>query len=76
MAEVVSFPGDTVADWPVDVALEKAKNWGMERCVIVGTDPDGNLRFGGSTSDIAYMNFVLDMAKADLIGAQLEKSRR
>lgn len=67
MADIHPFPGDTVADWPVDVALDKAKNWGMERCVIVGLDADGRLRFGGSTSDAGWMVVVLEATRLDLV---------
>ena len=67
MAEVIEFPGNTTVEMdPADV-LEKAKGWGLKRVVIVGEDHDGKPMFGGSTADVHFINFILDLAKKDLL---------
>ena len=55
----------TYADETPESALAKA--WGMTHCVIVGYDKDGDLRWGGSTSDAERINWLLDCAKRDLL---------
>jgi hypothetical protein len=50
-----------------EITLEKAKAWGMKRCVVVGESPDGKLIFGMSFSDVETINWMLDLAKAQLI---------
>lgn len=67
MSKVIQFPGETCADWPADVVLEKAKDWGMEHCVVLGLDKDGKLQFGGSTSDSGTIMMMLEAAKIDIV---------
>ena len=69
---VIQFPGITTADWPPEVALEKAKGWGMEMCCILGFDKDGKLVFGGSTSDNGKIMIMLEAAKLEVIKATLD----
>ena len=66
-SNVVAFTGQTTVDEPPEQALEKAKSWGLTRVVIVGEDEDGNLKWGMSFGDAATINWLLDLAKYDLI---------
>ena len=56
----------------MEVALEKAKGWGMEMCCILGFDKDGKLVFGGSTSDNGKIMIMLEAAKLEVIKATLD----
>lgn len=67
MADILRFTGTTINDGLSEDALETAKGWGMERCVIIGFDQDNKLKFGGSTSDIAQIVMLLELAKARII---------
>ena len=69
---VIQFPGITVADWPPEVSLEKAKAWGMEMCTILGFDKNGKLVFGSSTSDAGKIIMMLEAAKLQVIKDTLE----
>ena len=69
---VIQFPGITTADWPVEVALEKAKSWGMESCVIIGFDKDEKLIFGCSTSENGKIMIMLEAAKLEVLKATLD----
>ena len=60
---VVAFNGNTRIDQPPPEILEKAKDWGMSRCLIVGIDDDGEFHFGGSFSDAGEMVLLLEEAK-------------
>lgn len=62
-SNVVRLPGITKVDIPPSDALDLAKGWDMEHCVIVGHDVDGKLCFGGSTSDMEKIVTLLERAK-------------
>lgn len=62
-AKIIQFPGKTKVDIPVDDLLEKAVDWQMEKALIIGVDEDDRLCFGGSFSDVALINLLLDKAK-------------
>lgn len=57
----------TTVDEPPEQMLEKAKAWGMKRCVVLGEDADGKLVWGASFSDAETINWLLDLAKYDII---------
>jgi hypothetical protein len=63
MGDILHFNGIVRADTPVDDVFDKARGWGMTKCVVVGVNEDGELCFGGSTSDVALINLLLDQAK-------------
>lgn len=52
MGEVVPFTGITCVEEPPEQVLEKAKEWGLEKVVIVGLTADNELIVGGSFSEI------------------------
>ena len=66
-ADVVSFTGETTLDEPPAGLLEKAKDWGMVRCLVIGTHEDGSLAIGGSFSDVGEMLLLLERAKRDVL---------
>lgn len=66
-AEILSFTGMTCVDEPPEQLLEKAKAWGMERCVVVGFDEAGELCFGGSFGDTACALLMLKLAERQLL---------
>lgn len=68
-ADVLAFTGSTTADEPAESLLEKAKAWGMTRCLVVGDDENGKLRIGGSISDVAELLFLLKRAERNLLDA-------
>lgn len=47
--------------------LEKAKDWDMDRCVVVGFDENGSLRCGASFSEIGEMLIMLELTKQRLL---------
>jgi hypothetical protein len=61
MENVAMFPG---AEVPVDIMLEKAKEWGLKSVVIVGEDKTGALCYGMSMSYAPEAVFLLESAKA------------
>ncbi len=67
VTKVLQFSGQTRVDTPANDLLEQAKLWGMERVLVVGLDDDGDLCFGGNTSDHPTINFLLDKAKHSLM---------
>lgn len=64
MADIHKFPGLTKVDEPPAQALDKAKDWGADRLLIIGENADGELLFGGSTSDVPWIIYMLERAKA------------
>lgn len=67
MAEILQFTGMTTLDEPPPQLLEKAKAWGMTRCVVVGFDEQGELCFGGSFGDTACALLMLKLAERQLL---------
>ena len=67
MGNILYFNGMTKVDIPPENVLEAAKGWGAEHVIIIGVDKNDVLLFGGSTSDIALANLLLDKAKMSLL---------
>jgi len=67
VGDVVRFTGITTIGCTPEEVLEKAKEWGMEACCVVGFDKDNVLQFGGSTSDVAQVILMLELAKNQMI---------
>jgi len=63
MSNVIRIPTITVADDSPANVLEMARSWGMEHCIIIGHDADGDLVFGGTTSDLEKIIMLLERAK-------------
>jgi len=64
---VVDFTGSTRVEVSPSEVLKMAEQWGMTRCIIIGEDDDGLMMFGGSFSDTALINLLLDRAKAEVL---------
>lgn len=72
MGDVLRFRGITTVDEPIDGFLDKAKTWGMAKCIVIGLDDAGVLKFGGSLSEAGEIMIMLEAAKLDLIKNTLE----
>jgi hypothetical protein len=72
MGEVLRFRGITTVDETADQVLEKAKTWGMAKCIIIGLDDAGILKFGGTLSEAGEIMIMIEAAKIELIKNTLE----
>ncbi len=66
-SNVVQFSGITTIDESPQTTLEKAKCWGMEKCMVIGLDANNQLCFGGSWSEAGEMLLTLEAAKQQII---------
>lgn len=64
---VLPFTGITCLPEPPTEFLEKAKAWGMERCLVIGFDENGNLMGGASFSELNDMIFLLELFKRNIL---------
>lgn len=67
MGELIQFSGITCVPEPPEGVLEKAKSWGMDRCLVLGFTEDNETRFGGSFSQLGDMLILLELAKRNLL---------
>lgn len=68
MAEIVHLhPITTLSETP-ESALEKAKEWGMDRCLILGFKEDNSVQFGGSFSEAGDILLLLELGKQYILG--------
>jgi hypothetical protein len=63
MAEVVKFPGNTLLPTTPKKILQQAKSWDMDRCLVIGEDAEGKLKFGGSFCEAGDVLMMLELAK-------------
>ena len=73
MAEVIKFTGMTTIPEPSEQVLEKAKAWDLETVIVLGTDSNGDLQWGGNFSDVEAINLLLDAAKFELLTEVFQK---
>lgn len=67
MGDVVKMTGlVTTVEEPPEQMLEKAKDWGAARVLVIAETESGELMWGGSFGDAAGINWLLDLAKTDL----------
>ena len=59
---VIPLNGLIYHDESPDIVLTKAKSWGMSCCVVVGQTETGELTFGGTTSEMKDMLWLLQRA--------------
>lgn len=64
---VVQWPGITNADITPDYLMDKAREWDMEHCLVIGHTESGELRFGGTTCDTAGVLLLLERARISLM---------
>ena len=62
MADVVKFPGETLADETVAEFLSKVETWRCEDVVVVGIDGNGDLHVGSNTSKVQRTLAMLQLA--------------
>lgn len=70
---VIQWPGITKADFTPVFLIDKARDWDMEHCLIVGQTHDGDLRFGATTSDTAEVLLLLERARINLMNELTER---
>jgi hypothetical protein len=64
---VVPFTGPTRLDIPPERVLQGALDGNLEGVVVIGLEQDGGLYFASSYGRIEVTNWLLDLAKADLV---------
>jgi hypothetical protein len=68
MSEILKFTGLSRIPEKPEAILEKAKDWGMERCLVLGwKSENGKLVFGGSHCEVADLVLLLEAAKKALL---------
>lgn len=67
MAEIVSFPGITKLDVPVERILDKARTANLSEVVVIGTDSDGDFYFASSQAGGHDVLWLLERAKHKLM---------
>lgn len=67
MGNILEFTGLTSIKEPVDIVLEKAKLWGMDRCIILGFGEGAELIFGGSFSESGEILLLLELGKMEVL---------
>lgn len=65
--KVIPFTGFTTLSEPCESLLEKAKLWGMEKCLVIGIDEEGALLFGGSFWNEGESILMLERAKKIIV---------
>ncbi len=70
---VIEWPGVTTVDFTPDFVLDKAREWDMEHCLVVGHTKDGELRFGATTCDVAEVLLLLERARINLMNEITER---
>lgn len=68
-ADILAFTGDTKIQDRPETVLEKAKGWGMERCIVLGWKEDGSFCFGGSFSELGEIVLLLRCGEQHLMSA-------
>lgn len=71
MAEFLLFDGLTSLPESPESVLDKAKEWGMEKCIIVGYSPEGRMIFGGSFCEPGEIVLLLELAKKFVIDNEI-----
>ena len=67
MGDIIKFSGITTIEIPPADQLEKAKSWGMTKCIVIGTDDEGEFYCGGSFSDSAQIYWLLGLARKEIL---------
>lgn len=65
--KVIDFNGITYGDIPPDTILEAAKGAGLDTVIIIGKNADNDLYIASSTGEYPLINWLLDLAKQDLL---------
>lgn len=65
--KVLPFTGATKLDIPPERVLKGALDGNLESVVVIGFEKDDRLYFASSYGRIELTNWLLDLAKADLV---------
>ena len=63
MGDVINMGGMTTAPDTPENVLEKAKDWNMKECIVIGLDEDGDLTFGGTSCELRDILHLLKLAE-------------
>jgi len=70
-ATILPFTGETTRPISAEEQLQKAAQWGLQNVIVIGEDAHGALVWGASFSETEKLNFMLDRAKAALMGVSI-----
>ncbi len=73
MTDIINFTGTTFLPEPPKSLLQKAKKWGMNRCIVIGFDENEQMIFGGSFAESGDILMLLELAKKHLLENQLAR---
>lgn len=68
-AEIVSFPGGTMADVPVENVLNGAVNADLKEAIVIGRDQDGEPFYASSLGDAGHILLEIEKFKKVLMEA-------
>lgn len=68
-ADIIGFPGDTTLDIDPDQVLRAAVGRYPKGVLLLGWNADGELCYASSIADVREMNWMLDLAKRDILEA-------
>ena len=71
-AEVIDFPGGTLADIPCEDMFEAAKNADLECAIVIGREKDGSMYFAMSSADVALAFWLMELFKKELLSDEDE----
>lgn len=66
-AEIIEFKGETKLDISPEKVLSAAIEADLDSAIVIGRDKDGHLYFAASSGDIFDTNWLLDIAKQELL---------
>jgi len=66
-AEIIGFTGETKLDIDPDQVLRAAVGKYPQGVLVIGWNEDGELAFASSIADVREMNWMLDLAKREIL---------
>ena len=67
MGDVVNLDIPTLADMPAEKILNAAISQNLGEALVVGWRENGDLYFAGTTSNVAEVLLLLEMAKKEIL---------
>lgn len=66
-ADIIEFHGETRLDIAPEKVLSAAIEAELESVIVIGRDKDGNLYLAASGGDVFETNWLLDIAKQEIL---------
>lgn len=66
-SNVVEFTGNSRLPIPVSKVLELAGKQDLDDVIVIGQRPDGRYYVTSSTTDVFYLNWIIDIVKKNLL---------